>query len=343
MMRALTLITIVSITAFGGTSDQISGLTPSGEDAVAEVDGVKLTFDALERDQPSALFQARNAFYEARRKAVDELVTNYLLKRQAKKENVSVAELLERHVDRTIAPDPNEEALRVYYEGLDTNETFEAVKPKIIEHIREKRMAHAKESYLQSLRADARISVLLAPPRAEVTVAHTPTRGPANAPVVLVEYADYECPYCQQAQPDIDKLETEFKGKMAFVYKDLPLPMHPHAQKAAEAAQCAGVQNKYWEYHDLLLKSRQLEVPQLKQDARELGLDGKSFDACLDSGQQSEPIKANLEEAKNLGLQGTPSFFLNGRFFSGNLGYEKLREMVAEELKRKSEAAAGQK
>jgi protein-disulfide isomerase len=151
---------------------------------------------------------------------------------------------------------------------------------------------------------------------------------------MFVEYADYECPYCQQVQPVLDKLEDEFKGRIAFAYKDMPLPMHPHAQKAAEAAQCAGLQNKYWEYHDLLLKTKELDVPQLKAGAGQLGLETAAFDKCLDSGERAEAVKSSQDEAQKLGLQGTPSFFLNGRFFSGSGSYDQMRQMLEDELKR---------
>jgi protein-disulfide isomerase len=108
--------------------------------------------------------------------------------------------------------------------------------------------------------------------------------------------------------------------------------MHANAQKASEAAHCAGVQGKYWEYHDLIVTKKQLELPRLKEIARELKLDVSAFDKCVDTGEKAEVIKAHMAEAQSLGLQGTPSFFINGRFFSGALSYEKLREIVEEEL-----------
>ena len=130
------------------------------------------------------------------------------------------------------------------------------------------------------------------------------------------------------------KLEKEFAGKLAFAYKDLPLPMHSHAQKAAEAAHCAMEQGKFWEYHDLLFSTRQLEVKQLKESARTLNLDGEAFDKCLDSGATAAAIKANLDEATALAIPGTPGFFINGRFLEGNVSYDALRNVVNEELAR---------
>lgn len=301
---------------------------------LVEIDGAKLTLGDFERKRPSGLFNARNSFYEAERKAVEEFVDDYLLERQAQREHISVKELLERRVNGTLPKDPSDEALRVYYEGLDAAQPYEAVRDQILQHLRERRIAKAKTAYLQSLRSQASIALRLTPPRAAIAVKDSEIRGVSDAPVTVVEYADYECPYCQQIQPVLDRLEAEFKGKLNFVYKDVPLPNHPHAQKAAEAAHCAGVQGKYWEYHDLLYKTKKLDVAELKQNSRVLGLNDSAFEACLNSGEQAERVKAQLAEGQSLGLQGTPSLFINGRAFSGVLSYEQLSAVVEEELRR---------
>lgn len=317
---------------FGGTGQD--GLGQDGSTVVAEIDGTRITLAQFESKRPSALFQARNTFFDAEKKAVEEYIDDFLLERQAQKENVTVPQLLERHVNSAIAKDPDEATLRVYYEGVDTNEPFEAVKDKIIDHLRQRRLAKAKTAYMQTLRSQANILNEVASPRIQISLKDTPVRGAAGAPLTVIEYADYECPYCQQVQPVLDKLEVEFKGKINFAYKDMPLvSLHPHAQKAAEAAQCAGVQNKYWEYHDLLLKTKALELSQLKAGARQLGLDTATFDKCLDSGERADAVKSIEDEAQKLGLTGTPSFFLNGRFFSGSMSYEQMRQMMEDELK----------
>jgi protein-disulfide isomerase len=314
-------------------SDGQDALGQSGNTVVAEIDGTRLTLAEFESKRPSALFQARNNFFEIEKKAIQAYIDDFLLERQAKKENVTVAELLERHVNSAIAKDPDDTALRVYYEGLDSKEPFEAVRDKIIEHIRDGRRAKAKAAYMQSIVGQAKISIELEPPRIETSHKNTPVRGPADAPLMLVEFADYECPFCQHVQPTLDRLEADFKGRMAFVYKDMPLPMHPHAAKAAEASRCAELQGKYWEYHDVLSKSKSFEIPQLKATASQLGLQSAAFDKCLDSGEQADAVKANLEEAQKLELQGTPSFFLNGRFFTGDLSYDQLHQILQDELK----------
>lgn len=322
----------VYLAVVGLLSSQVPVRAAEADEVIAEIDGMKITIRQLEQRQAAALFGPRNTFYEAQRRVTEQLIDEILLERQAKKENVTVEQLLERHVVKALPKDPTDESLRVYYEGLDTNEPYEAVRDKIVEALRQRRMAKARSAYIQSLRKEANIVVRLSPPRAPISLSETPVRGPANAPVVIVEYADYECPYCIQIRPAVAKLEQEFKGKVAYAYKDVPLPMHPNAQKAAEAAHCAGAQGKFWEYHDALFDRKKADPDTLKGISRDLGLDAAKFQSCLDSGMKASLIQRSLSEAQALGVQGTPTFFVNGRTLSGAASYERLREMVEAEL-----------
>src|SRR6185437_4409293 len=244
-------LTLFSTLAVAASDEKKPEQTPPSS-AVAEVDGVTLTMADFEAKRPAGLFQARNNFYEAERKAVDEFINEYLISKEARKEGITAEQLLDRHVNAAGFKEPSEETLRVYYEGVDTTEPFEAVRGKILEAIRTRRIARARSSYIQELRGQAKISFLVPPPRASISVDGAPVRGPQGAPVTIVEFADYECPYCQQIQPVVDKLLSDYKGKIGFVFKDFPLPMHSHAEVAAEAAHCAQDQGKYWELHDFL-------------------------------------------------------------------------------------------
>ena len=332
MKTSVLVFGIVASTLCLSAGDARADGKAGGDSLVLEVGEAKMTLADFERVRPTALFQARNAFYETQKKALEAYVEELLLEQQAKKESVTVAQLLERHVASTLPKDPSEDSLRVYYEGIETTESFEAVKDRISDSIRRRRMAKARAAYIESLRAQANVAVRLAPPRVQVPLNNNPIRGSRNAPVTFVEYADYECPYCQQFQPLLDKLRGEYSDKLAFVYKDMPLPMHGNAQKASEAAHCAGAQGKYWEYHDQIVSGKPLAVANLKEVARGLKLDGPRFDKCLDSGEKAELINASAAEAQGLGITGTPSYLINGRFFSGMLTYEKLRGIIEEEL-----------
>src|SRR5438477_9391093 len=140
---------------------------PSGSSTViAEVDGAKLTLADFERKNPAGFFHARNIYYEAQRKVVDQFIDEYLLERQAKKEGLTVPQLLEKHLNGSIGKDPSEEALRVYYEGVETTQPYEAVRGQIVEAIRRRRLGKARSAYMDSLRKEAKIAVLLSQPRA---------------------------------------------------------------------------------------------------------------------------------------------------------------------------------
>jgi protein-disulfide isomerase len=330
---ALTLGLISSTLCTPSFAEASADASSANGAVMIEIDGRKLTFTDVEKERPGVFFHAINTFYQGEQKALEQFVDDYLLDQQAKKENLTVDQLLDLHVNNAIdKKEPSEEALKVYYEGVDTPQTYEAVRDQIVASIMQRRLAKVKNSYMESLRKNSKVALHLTPPRAQISLKDTAVRGPENAKVVLVEYADFECPYCQQVQPVLEKLEAEYKGRMAFAYKDVPLPMHSHAQKAAEAAHCAGEQGKYWEYHDKLYLSRQLEVTDLKEHARTLKLDGGQFDKCLDTGKYLNQVRTSLAEGQRLGIEGTPSFFMNGRFFSGGLTFDQLKAMVEEEM-----------
>jgi len=285
----------------------------------------------LQKKEGGKLLQAEYQYYLNERKALEELIDGQLLADEARRRNMSVDELLNNEVYKAVK-DPTEDQLQVYYEGLDTQEPYDAVRADVLQHIRDLRRTKARTAYVDNLRKQASINVLLMPPSADLNLAKANAKGSPDAPVVFVEFADYECPYCQKVNPQIQQIKKEYGDKVTLVFKDFPLPMHHSSQKAAEAARCAGEQGKFWEYHDVLFYSRQLDVDALKEHARVLKLDGDKFDACLDNGTEAAAVKQDLEEGKSLGLTGTPSFFVNGHFFSGVIDYGTLKDMVNQQL-----------
>lgn len=304
---------------------------PDPTQVVAKVSGINLTLADLQRKEGGKLLQAEYQYYLNERKALEDLIDNQLLADEARRRNIPLDELLNTEVYKGVK-DPTEDQLEVYYEGLDTQEPYEAVRADVLEHIRELRRTKARAAFVENLRKQANINVLLMPPAVDLNLANANTKGPQSAPVVFVEFADYECPYCQKVNPQIQQLKKEYGDKVAIVFKDFPLPMHHSAEKAAEAARCAGEQGKFWEYHDVLFYSKELGVDALKEHARVLKLDGDKFDACLDNGNEAAAVKRDSDEGKELGLTGTPSFFVNGHFFSGVIDYGTLKDMVNQQL-----------
>jgi protein-disulfide isomerase len=160
-----------------------------------------------------------------------------------------------------------------------------------------------------------------------------PALGPADAAVTIVEFADFECPYCASAEPTLERLLAEYGGKVRLVFKHNPLPGHKNALLAHRAAVAAGRQGRFWEMHDLLYASQEmLDRETLKSHARTLGLDLVAFEAFLASPESTQAVSADMSQAGKLGIKGAPAFFINGRFLPGAQPIEVFREVIDQEL-----------
>ena len=195
-------------------------------------------------------------------------------------------------------------------------------------------LARAREEFFAVLEARFAVEYLLDPLRFEVAADGFAARGERDAAVTIVEFSDFECPFCVRVQPTLERVMEQYAGRVRLVYRHFPLTsIHPQAWKAAEASLCAGEQERFWEYHDLLFAEQHaMSVPDLKEKARRIGLAGAEFDACLDSGRHSEAVRRDVLAASAVGVSGTPAFFVNGRFLSGAVPYDHLAELIDEEL-----------
>jgi protein-disulfide isomerase len=173
-------------------------------------------------------------------------------------------------------------------------------------------------------------------PRTEVSLDDDPIKGNKNAPVTIVEFSDYQCPFCgryfSQTYPQILKQYVN-TGKVKYVFRDFPLSFHKNAQKAAEAAECAHEQDKYWEMHDKLFENqRNLDIASLKQYAADINLDTKKFNSCLDSGKYASEVQKDFNEGSRYGVSGTPTFFINGIKLVGAQPLSAFKQVIDAEL-----------
>jgi protein-disulfide isomerase len=182
-------------------------------------------------------------------------------------------------------------------------------------------------------------------PVQNIEVGNAPARGPKNAPITIVAYSDFECPFCGRVLPTLKQIEDEYKGKVRVAFKNQPLPFHANAKPAAAAALAANEQGKFWEYHDkLFANQRALDRASLEKYAQELGLNMGQFKAALDSGKYDAQVAADMAEATRVGVNGTPTFFINGRSLVGAQPVEAFKRVIDEELsKKKGTVAADQK
>lgn len=337
------LILVVWVTACSSTSAQpAKRLAPS--DVVATVGGTSITLaevDDKALQQPVSNFgnaRLAQALYEARRAAIDEIVATALMDGEAKALGIDRPALVEKEITSKITPvtDPEVSAWYQANQSRVQGAPLEQVRAPIRAYLTQERMEEVRQRYLGTLKAKTAVRVMLEPPRINVSAANAPAKGPAGAPVELIEFSDFQCPFCLRAHPTVDKVLATYGDRIHFVYRHFPLPNHPNARPAAEAAACAAEQDKFWPYHDRLFADpSKLSVDDLKRTAADLGLDAAKFNACVDSRKFKALVDADVAAGNDAGVDGTPAFFINGRQISGAQPFEFFKKVIDEELARK--------
>jgi len=276
--------------------------------------------------------------YEARRSALESLVVKRLVEAKAKGENLTAEEYAQREVLKKVG-EPTDEEIRNLYDraaaGGEKLPPLDKVKPEIARFIKQQKGREVAMAWYEELKKEAKVEILLPawePPKVQIA-AVGPARGPSAAPVTIVEFSDFECPFCVRAEATVKDLLAAYPEKIRLVYRDFPLPNHKQAPKAAEASHCADDQGKYWEMHaKLFAADGKLAPTDLKGYAREIGLDGPRFDRCLESGEKAKVVESHRKAGDEAGVTGTPAFFINGRLISGAQPLENFKAIVDKEL-----------
>ena len=302
---------------------------------LAIVDGVNITSGDVEDSLKALVFEVQEQVYTLRKNELDLTINDTLLAQEAQKRKITTNALL----DAELKPKQvTEEQARLFFEQNKERVSgdFAQTKDSIISYLQQTELRLAERAFVEKLRVAASIQVFLKAPESPIFSISTqdqPSLGNANAPVTVVAFTDYQCPSCASIHPSLERIVKENAGKVRLVTRDFPLTQHAEAFKAAEAAEAAREQGKYWEYvHVLMQNQSSLGVEKLKRFAGELGLDRARFDAALDSGKFTETVQRDVEEGMKLGLKGTPSLFINGRRVTAK-SYDDLKASVEAALK----------
>jgi len=312
-------------------------------DVVATVGNVSITLAEVDQkamQQPASEFGQMKlvlALYEARRAAIDEIVGERLIADEAKTRGTNAAALIDAEITSKITT-VTEADIVAWYNANSARvqgAKLDQVRQPIRSLLTQQRTSQAYQSYVDKLRAKASIRMSLEPPRLKVA-ADGPAQGPANAPIELIEFSDFQCPYCLRAHPTIKQVLSTYGDRIRFVYRNYPLPSHPNARPAAEAAQCALEQGQFWPYHDRLFANpNKLSDDDLKAAAAALGMDAGQFNACFDSHKYRARVEADMQAGNEAGVNGTPAFFINGRMLSGAQPFDEFKRVIDEELANK--------
>ncbi len=309
-------------------------------ESIAEVNGEAITSEQVQKALGARLATLERQIYDLKRQKVEAMIDERLLEAEAAKRGVTVEALLDAEVKSKAGAASDAEVSAFYAASKSRLKGNEAeLNERIRAHLQNQKMLERRAALIRSLRSQAQIVVNLKEPptfRAEVAIDGAPFQGSIDAPVTIVEFSDFQCPFCKRVLPTLTELRSRYAGKVRLVFRDFPLDsIHPLARKAAEAARCAKDQNKFWEYHDLLFDNApKLSAERLTLYARQAGLNVPLFERCLSSGTHTAGVQKDVDEGIGLGVTGTPGFFINGRQLSGAQPLESFVQVIDEELQR---------
>lgn len=335
---------VLLLSACGDAPSAASQAVPPSQvapdEVVAEINGRKVTlkevdakweeFDAAERAKVTQLL------YQNRRNMLGQVMGDILIEEAAKAAGMPVEAYLKRETATLARPVSDDELAKFYEQNKDKAQgrTLDELRGPMKAFMESDRALQARAQLVEALEKKAAVKIMLAPPRYAVAVGQDdPVRGNAAAGVTIIEFSDFQCPFCARVNPTLAKIRETYGDKVKIIWKDFPLPNHPQAPKAAEAAHCAAEQGKYWEMHDVMFANqRGLEVAGLKQSAAGLGLDTAKFNRCLDSGQYASKVAAGAAQGDKLGVNSTPTLYINGRPVIGAQPFEVFKSAIDEEL-----------
>src|SRR5436190_5092884 len=315
--------------------------TPAPADVVASVGPTSITLAQVDEkalQQSTGNFGAMKlsqALFEARRLAVEGLIEDELLAQAAKARQLDQATIIQQEITAKVAEPTDADGALWYQQNQSRLQgaSLEQARAAIKSYLLQQRTLAARQQYLGGLRAKIATRIMLDPPRQVVAKADRPSKGPDTAPIELIEFSDFQCPFCESAFPTVNQVLNTYGDRIHFIYRHYPLAIHPRARPAAEASQCAAEQGKFWQFHDKLFGDQsKLGDEDFKRDAAQLGLDTAQFNACVDSRKYQAEIDNDIHAGDEAGVSGTPAFYINGRMLSGAQPFEAFKSIIDEEL-----------
>jgi protein-disulfide isomerase len=337
------LVPVLVLAVWGCSGGSVAAEKPdvaaeSAASAVlAKVGDSEISESEIETLMAAELVQVRNQRYQILEQGLARAVSDRLVEIEAEERGISTEDLIAAEVEGKVGA-VSQEQVDAFYEERQAQiqAPKEQVEGQIRQYLQQQQGGELFQTFIASLEEKYGVERYLEPPRVEVSADGHPAKGPADAAVTIVEFSDFECPYCSRVLPSLRQVMENYSDTVRVVFRQFPLnSIHPRAQKAAEASLCADDQGKFWEMHDAMFEEQKsLEVAQLKEKAARLELDAEAFASCLDDGKYAEQVAADLQEGSAAGVSGTPAMFINGRFLNGAVPYETLKDIIDRELER---------
>ena len=306
-------------------------VSTAGAEVVGRVGDADISMDEIQALVKGQLVQLEAQRFELLEAGVYQIAEQKALVLEAAAREVTLEQLMLTEVADKVGPVSAEEIEQVYNDNQDElgDRPLEQVRPLIAEYLDQQRRTERRTEFVGSLLAKYGV---------EVGDGGRASRGGGkDAPVTIIGFSDYECPYCGRGEETVKQVLEAYGDKVRYVHRDFPLSFHQNAKPAAEAARCAGDQDKFWEFHDEIFKrQRELSTETYQALADELELDREKFDECVSSGKYGGAVDADMAAGGAAGVNGTPAFFINGRSLSGAQPFEAMQRIIDAELKAKT-------
>lgn len=314
----------------------------SSSTVLATVAGRPITAGMVNERLKPISYQLRLDTYLVEKPALDQTITDLLLLADSKNQNVAPEEIVRKEISDKVRPPTDAEVEKFYSDNKKgLKQELATIRNQIAAYLEEQNRQKLEQDFSARLRKGANVRLLIVepePPVQTISVDDDPVRGDATAAVTIVEFTDFQCPACAAMHPVLDEVLKTYGNKVRLVVRDFPLTMHANARKAAEAANAAHAQGKFFEYAALLFKRQDaLDIPSLKKYATELGLDRARFDVALDSGKYSPEVKHDMDDGQIYGVGSTPTIFVNGKMLR-TLSSEALRAAIDQALSQSASA-----
>lgn len=287
---------------------------------VATVGENNITLGDLEKAVKAQLIEVDNQRYTILEDGLNNMVSEQLLTLEAKSLGKTMEEYQKEIMSVTV-PEPTDAQVQTIYDENKEQlggKALEEVKGRIVEYLKNQTRAQQAQKLLTDLRAKYPTVIKMSPPVVQISDAGRPSRGgPATAPITIIGFSDYECPFCKKGEESISEVMAKYGDKVRYIHRDYPLPFHKVARPAAEAARCCNEQGKFWEVHDAIFKAEGLTVEKITEIAVGAGCDKTKLEACLADGHIKVMIDEDMTAGGDVGVSGTPAFFVNGRMLSG--------------------------
>jgi protein-disulfide isomerase len=308
---------------------------------VAKIGNEEITEDALIGDDKLDFFELKKREYDLKMDRLNKLLVDKLIGAEAKKANMSLDEFINKKVTGgEIKISDKDYKKFVAEKHIPESQINPQIKERIMAYLQGSKKQEMVTAYVAKLTKGSPVEVYFNKPKMQVNVevGNSPIFGKKGAPITVVEFSDFQCPFCSRAADTVTQLKKKYGDKVQLAFKHFPLPMHHEARPAAEASMCVNEQgsDKFWKFHDAMFKNQdKLDKASLEKYAKDSGADVKKFNECVNGKKYADIVQKDMEYGEKIGVKSTPTFFVNGQIVSGAVPIETFSDIIDEELAEK--------